>query len=184
MAQGSFIIKKVQDALAAYMESREFSWSPAVVAGISRGPNQDDVDSEERSTDANRIVCNCQSATWSGGLYSGAWHCQVTLHLFSNADDTTESQHLERTSTCFDVAMDDDALIAGVNAHPDFTCFFVNRNDQSYQINGRKWESILALDMHCAGVGPGGPMPEPYGTYDLGYIYDVATNTVDFGELV
>lgn len=139
------IFQKVQDSFRDYLAGVTFTtFTPAaIVSGIFAERN-----STEKATDLPSITVQCQTAQMDGHE-SAHYIADVEVRLRENADDTTEAQHLSRATELegFLVAS---GLESDVSTST-FTAQLIEWTDQTYELDGRSWVSIIRGQVHCVG---------------------------------
>jgi hypothetical protein len=144
------ILGRTMQAVVAFLEAQELPPGVSVFAGISQG--QGPISENENRVPLPSVVVNCDSATHDPEAHAtGTWQTSVEIRVRSNADDTTETEHLERAGAVFDLFMCRGIHELLTLAAPDFTCFQVLVKTQRYDLTGRSWQSILELDAAVCG---------------------------------
>lgn len=96
-----------------------------------------------------KCVVLCDSARAPSELPEGLgnFHCSVRITIFSNADDTTLSQHRARVAAVAGAMSDISAIKAAFVAGGDALCYDVTPETEDEGRDERSWASVLAYDV-------------------------------------
>lgn len=96
-----------------------------------------------------KCVVLCDSARAPSELPEGLgnFHCSVRITIFSNADDTTLSQHRARVAAVAGAMSDISAIKTAFVAGGDALCYDVTPETEDEGRDERSWASVLAYDV-------------------------------------
>jgi hypothetical protein len=105
-------------------------------------------DSNETNVLPKAIVV-CDSARAPIGLPEGLgnYSCGVRITVFSNADDTTLSQHRARCAGLSGAMQDLTAIKAGFVTSGDATCYDVSPMSEDEGVAERSWATAFSYDV-------------------------------------
>jgi hypothetical protein len=96
-----------------------------------------------------KAVVLCDSARAPGDLPEGLgnYSCSVRITLFSNADDTTLSDHRARCAALSGNMRDLTSIQAAFTASTDASCYDVTMSAEDEGIDERSWATAFAFDV-------------------------------------
>jgi hypothetical protein len=96
-----------------------------------------------------KAVVLCDSARAPGDLPEGLgnYSCSVRITLFSNADDTTLSDHRARCAALSGNMRDLTSIKAAFVASTDAACYDVTMTSEDEGIDERSWATAFAFDV-------------------------------------
>jgi hypothetical protein len=96
-----------------------------------------------------KAVVLCDSARAPGDLPEGLgnYDCSVRITLFSNADDTTLSDHRARCAALSGNMRDLTSIKAAFVSSTDATCYDVTMTSEDEGIDERSWATAFAFDV-------------------------------------
>ena len=96
-----------------------------------------------------KAIVVCDSARAPAGLPEGLgnYNCGVRITVFSNADDTTLSQHRSRCAAVSGAMQDLTAIKAGFVTSGDATCYDVSPMSEDEGISERSWATAFSYDI-------------------------------------
>lgn len=96
-----------------------------------------------------KAVILCDSARTPAELPEGLgnFHCSVRVTVFSNADDTTLTDHRARVAAIAGVMADITAIKAAFVAGGDAACYDVTPETEDEGRDERSWASVLSYDV-------------------------------------
>jgi hypothetical protein len=96
-----------------------------------------------------KCVVLCDSARAPGELPEGLgnFHCSVRVTLFSNADDTTLTQHRARVAAVSGAMSKLSPIKAAFVAGGDALCYDVTPESEDEGRDDRSWASVLSYDV-------------------------------------
>jgi hypothetical protein len=96
-----------------------------------------------------KAVVLCESARAPGDLPEGLgnYACSVRITLFSNADDTTLSDHRARCAALAGNMRDLTAIKAAFVATGDATCYDVTMTSEDEGVDERSWATSFSFDI-------------------------------------
>ena len=96
-----------------------------------------------------KCVVLCDSARAPAELPEGLgnFHCSIRLTLFSNADDTTLTEHRARVAALSGAMSDIPAIKAAFVAGGDALCYDVTPETEDEGRDERSWASVVSYDV-------------------------------------
>lgn len=93
------------------------------------------------------VLCDSASAPPDLPEGLGNYSCSVRISLFSNADDTTLSQHRERCAALAGNMRDLSAIQAAFVTDGDATCYDVSIRSEDEGVDERSWATAFSFDI-------------------------------------
>lgn len=151
MSASAWVLDKVQRALVAHLQGKEFTWidSANIVAGIHR-PAQVDEDIEREVHAVPVIICRCESAQ-AVALHSGEWDATAVVRMECGADDYTADEFHAMAIAVSNAICTDEIAADLTDALDDFTALKVNSQSVGWTIEGRRWAAEITLQIFCCG---------------------------------
>lgn len=144
------ITTKAEKALASYL--RPLAGLPVASASVFTGIEDD-------SRVLPCVVVHCVAASPSNPQI-GIWIAEVNVTLQSNADETTESQHLANSEALFDlVGKDSLAALLSQDTSDAFYCYGAELSGMQTAFVDRRWETTISFKLTCSGVDTDGAPP-------------------------
>jgi len=96
-----------------------------------------------------KCVVLCDSARAPAELPEGLgnFHCSVRVTIFSNADDTTLSEHRARVAAASGAMSKLSVIKAAFVANGDALCYDVTPESEDEGRDDRSWASVLSYDV-------------------------------------
>ena len=158
MAQSSFILPKVMDAIRDALRAKAFSWiddPTRIRSSLTGGPLDLDVDAAPDSTPTPNVTCEAIQADVNLPNIAN-YRVQCSVIVSSSADSeqadgerTTYQDHAERAGQVFDVLYADDFVASLCNS--GLTVFGIYHTSQSQSVEVRRWVSRHSFYVECAG---------------------------------
>lgn len=93
------------------------------------------------------VLCDAARAPAELPEGLGNFHCSVRVTLFSNADDTTLTEHRARVAAVAGAMSDIPAIKAAFVAGGDALCYDVTPESEDEGRDERSWASVLTFDV-------------------------------------
>ena len=93
------------------------------------------------------VLCDAARAPAELPEGLGNFHCSVRVTLFSNADDTTLTEHRARVAAVAGAMSDIPAIKAAFVAGGDALCYDVTPESEDEGRYERSWASVLTFDV-------------------------------------
>jgi hypothetical protein len=154
MAASNYITDKLQQALKAFLQTKDFTAVGIPADQVYAGIENDTVPTEPELAPVTRklpcVECICQSAETMDEHFLN-WLASARVQIRTNADDTTEENHHATAAAVLNTITTDTLAADLSGALADFTAFLVNFKSQRWELVDRSWQSVIEFEVHCAG---------------------------------